>query len=68
MQQDRPSQSRGNPGASAMSALIRTIAGIAAEIDEVYGPGTALRDAVGTFAVLAAGCLLAALIFIATGG
>lgn len=51
-----------------MRELILRTRAIAAEIDEVYGPGTALRDAVGTFAVLAAGCIFAALIFIVTGG
>lgn len=51
-----------------MRELVLRARAIAAEIDEVYGPGTALRDAVGTFAVLAAGCLLAAVTFIATGG
>lgn len=51
-----------------MRDLIARIGAIAAEIDEVHGPGTAARDAIGTFVVLAAGCLLAAALFIATGG
>ncbi len=51
-----------------MRELIERIGAIAAEIDAVHGNGTALRDAVGTFAVLAAACVLMALTFIATGG
>lgn len=51
-----------------MRELILQVRAIAAEIDAVHGPGTARRDAVGTFAVLAAGCVVAALIFVATGG
>lgn len=51
-----------------MRKLIAQVAAIATEIDEVHGAGTARRDAVGTFAVGLAGCVLAALTLIATGG
>lgn len=51
-----------------MRELIERIGAIAAEIDAVHGPGTAARDAAGTFAVGLAGCVLVALTFIVTGG